>query len=1378
MGAFFALYLGISPDQSIAQQSGNWSTFAADEGIGSGICSALAPSNCFRIRCAKGRGVEFVVDTGFEKSTKQVVITLRVDRFFSTKLLFEDDYAMQHATLLPDRDANFLEALKTGNQLTIEGRNAPQFFNLRGASKAIEAGFEECKKYAEATARPSVGHGGQSYRAPNEADISLTTPEADTAKWTLEEYQNTDFWGHDIQSGLIDPLLNNISLNQCRALCFDTKECKFFTHNGRTDTCFLKSAFGSAHSYERAVTGEYKGGKPALLPPPTSGPGLSIDPAMRWRVGENLAQYHQRIRAHSANSGETCGRERSALLHLASNLKFDALPDKMQAGKSAEFHWIGNSLQNRIPVWLVISSPDFVRFDGQGFFSLGPGSPNPFGMEVAATETRAFTALWARGAGYSGSFGLTPLRSGKARVTVRLVAWLRECQQEFLISETKTVIDVSPAPAELVLVNDTGRADLTNQIIIEKYDRKIEFNETGLLITSTNDGSEIVLRAGKQVGISPTHRFVTVENDGATEIIDLIDGHVVGRAESFILSWAMNDSFVITSTVPWGEVNIISTFGNTVKLTDQVTGPSCCLAQEGTRIGVDLENAVLSVWGKFGYFVASLQNLNYASFENAGSGYNSSQIGSLPLYRTMYNSIGPVAPASFHTGYGFAGGLHHIYKPGDNWYEGGRGNEGKRPMIEVVNIRLERVGLKATDIAQQSFTLASIQNETGVILRSSVNSVDTQKSIENQLARMGIFLAPELRGELLTEAPRYKYENEYTHMREFRETRSQGSMARLMSDAIKAGWRFDWSGQNQDSSLFNECDHLTTDNDTHTEHLWFPRDVETVSRIAAPDGPLWITTSACQAGATLGSLRGKSIMTILDLSRPFSGSTEEVIVEINGYYTNSPRPSFFEADFLTKLSGRTLITYAPEQGVISLFDLEKRKFIRIIEGAPNGDLLSDVFMTKDRQHIVQLNSDGSLYFHRISDGKIVLSGRVVDDELALWNEDFQFDATAEAASLIDLKFPGIDGQFSLDRFDAALKTPNLAVRVLSQTQIPPRPVIGLPPGLTGSIQLADNGDISISATVIGKYHIPLLHIYQDGVRTNTLPVTHQGTENIISVRRVPGARWVSILAEDANQLVSLPISTDLGEEPFISGNTLAVLIGVDRYSDERLSSLNFAKADADRMRQALLGLQKLGLDVESPTLLADRHATPQAILLSVKEMIGALGPGDHGVLFFAGHGLQDDNGQFYLGTTATDLDDLPHTALAWSELAKLLATSKSRLTILLDACHSGAADSGAFATNDNAVTGLSALPSNITILSASKGREFSQESGELGGGVFTLALERVLLTDRQIYDRNGNGRIEASELYIGVKALVVSHRKGLQTPWLTRNRMVGEYAVF
>jgi uncharacterized caspase-like protein len=129
------------------------------------------------------------------------------------------------------------------------------------------------------------------------------------------------------------------------------------------------------------------------------------------------------------------------------------------------------------------------------------------------------------------------------------------------------------------------------------------------------------------------------------------------------------------------------------------------------------------------------------------------------------------------------------------------------------------------------------------------------------------------------------------------------------------------------------------------------------------------------------------------------------------------------------------------------------------------------------------------------------------------------------------------------------------------------------------------------------------------------------------------------------------------------------------------------------------------------------------------------------------------------------------------EVARSLAGVKGRVIVFIDACHSGSASEEA--TNDQAVSRLLSGNAAIAIVAAAKGRQNSFEGKEWGsgGGAFTAALESAV-SNRLATDGNSNGVIELSELYKVLKAQVVEGTYGNQTPWISRNQMVGEIPLF
>jgi len=85
----------------------------------------------------------------------------------------------------------------------------------------------------------------------------------------------------------------------------------------------------------------------------------------------------------------------------------------------------------------------------------------------------------------------------------------------------------------------------------------------------------------------------------------------------------------------------------------------------------------------------------------------------------------------------------------------------------------------------------------------------------------------------------------------------------------------------------------------------------------------------------------------------------------------------------------------------------------------------------------------------------------------------------------------------------------------------------------------------------------------------------------------------------------------------------------------------------------------------------------------------------------------------------------------------------------------------------------------MVVMAASKGRQFSFEDGRFGGGhgAFNYAITQALGNNRSTTDANQNGIVELGELYYSVKLTVHKLTNGKQTPWLSRNEIIGEMPV-
>jgi uncharacterized caspase-like protein len=304
-----------------------------------------------------------------------------------------------------------------------------------------------------------------------------------------------------------------------------------------------------------------------------------------------------------------------------------------------------------------------------------------------------------------------------------------------------------------------------------------------------------------------------------------------------------------------------------------------------------------------------------------------------------------------------------------------------------------------------------------------------------------------------------------------------------------------------------------------------------------------------------------------------------------------------------------------------------------------------------------------------------------------------------------------------------------------------------------------------------------IRIYVDGRLTKTLAAS--GSRNTLKVE-IPdpgGGRWVSAVAVDTNGILSLPSAIQIPGSPRAHGILRAVVMGVDTYEDKKLRHLKFAQSDARKIADALKKRKGLGVQDVIVTKLDDSKISAETVLTILDAAATATDVDDTLLFFYSGHGL---DGRFLgqpqtgwsLTTPTTRLTDLEHTAVTWSSLSAAFAKSRGRVIAILDACHAGAAADAVFATNEDMIRVLTGNNRPMVVLAASKGRQMSYEDAHVGGGVFTAYLSDAISRD------NPKGLLDLAKLYREVKSQVLRAKNGQQTPWLVRNALVGEMALF
>jgi WD40 repeat protein len=227
-------------------------------------------------------------------------------------------------------------------------------------------------------------------------------------------------------------------------------------------------------------------------------------------------------------------------------------------------------------------------------------------------------------------------------------------------------------------------------------------------------------------------------------------------------------------------------------------------------------------------------------------------------------------------------------------------------------------------------------------------------------------------------------------------------------------------------------------------------------------------------------------------------------------------------------------------------------------------------------------------------------------------------------------------------------------------------------------------------------------------------------------------------------------------------------VGIDAYPGDM--RLDCAVNDATALEQALKARHEANplFDKVLTKPLLDRQATRQAILDGLDWLKRAL-PQDVVVIFYAGHGDRNRDGDFQLLTAAFDPDNPKETTVLGRELKEKLAALESRRVLLiLDACHSGSIATDALAGD------LKQPECGVTVLCAAQGNETSRESVRDRHGYFTKWLLDGL---GGAAGTNKAGEVTLARLYVHVEEKVPMETDNQQHPVLVGLTAIRSFAL-
>jgi hypothetical protein len=272
---------------------------------------------------------------------------------------------------------------------------------------------------------------------------------------------------------------------------------------------------------------------------------------------------------------------------------------------------------------------------------------------------------------------------------------------------------------------------------------------------------------------------------------------------------------------------------------------------------------------------------------------------------------------------------------------------------------------------------------------------------------------------------------------------------------------------------------------------------------------------------------------------------------------------------------------------------------------------------------------------------------------------------------------------------------------------------------------------------------------------------------------------VTLLAEN-RYTTSAPATIRLHwqgtREAFVIQPKLYVLaVGVSQYADTRLQ-LNFAAKDAQEFATTLQQQHgRLYREVETKLLL-DAQATRDGILDGLEWLERQTTQHDVAAIFFAGHGVNDRNGDYYFLPVNVNAEHLKRTGVPFAALKDTVSSLPGKVLFFIDTCHAGnVMGTRRGATDITAVINeLTSAENGVVVFAASTGNQYSIEDPAWGNGAFTKALIEGL---RGRADYPGKGRITINMLDLYLSERVKELTKGQQTPTTTKPQSIPDFPV-
>lgn len=347
-----------------------------------------------------------------------------------------------------------------------------------------------------------------------------------------------------------------------------------------------------------------------------------------------------------------------------------------------------------------------------------------------------------------------------------------------------------------------------------------------------------------------------------------------------------------------------------------------------------------------------------------------------------------------------------------------------------------------------------------------------------------------------------------------------------------------------------------------------------------------------------------------------------------------------------------------------------------------------------------------------------------------------------------------------------------------------------------------------------KYILNRINVYVNDVPVygfNGVSVKGNNTQSIekdITVTLMPGNNKVQVSVLNDKGVESLRSTFNIiYEKEQTQGDLYIVTIGVSDYKDS-LFNLKYAQKDARDIASTLELSESLYQNVHVKEL-TNSDVTKENII-GLSTYLESAKPNDAVIFFVAGHGVLDNDLDYFFATYDIDFNNPSDRGVSYSVFEEILANVHSyRKLLIMDTCHSGELDkeevemeqsadvkegdvtfraAGAGVRQkegfgvQNSVELMQEVFSDVrkgtgaTVISSAGGAEYAMESDEWQNGLFTYCLINGLKQKKA--DANYDGEINVSELRYYVYNAVKTLSDGKQKPTARSENLSLDYRVW